>query len=180
MGWKGYNKARSEKVKGREYLEDMSSLSDLIEDYLRKLLMLSPRRYVDIQRGEVARKFDCVPSQINYVLNTRFTMERGYLVESRRGGRGYIRIYRADPVGKRSLKDLIDRLAGEGWDPRQAGAFLLRLREENILTWREAQILEVFLAEEHYTSCPDRRAVPELQRSLFLAVLQAALKGSDY
>lgn len=155
----------------------MSSLSDFIEEYLRKLLLLSPRRYVDIRRGEVARKFDCVPSQINYVLNTRFTVERGYLVESRRGGQGYIRIYRADPVGKQSLTELIGRLTGGLWDPRQAGAFLFRLREENILTRRETRMLEALLAEEHYLSCRNRG---ELQRSLFLAALRAILKGSDW
>ena len=67
----------------------MANLSDYIEDYLKKLLSLSSRRYVDIQRGELAQKFDCVPSQINYVLSTRFSLERGYVVESRRGERIY-------------------------------------------------------------------------------------------
>lgn len=156
----------------------MANLSDFIEDYLRKLLLLSPRRYVDIQRGEVARKFNCVPSQVNYVLSTRFTVERGYLVESRRGGGGYIRIYRADPVGRRSLEELTGRLAAGSWDPRQAAAFLGRLCEENIISRREARLLETLLAEEPYSPCRDQSAVPAVQRNLFLAALQALLKGS--
>ena len=70
----------------------MRNISDIIENYLKKVLELSDTEIIEIKRGEMADKFQCVPSQINYVINTRFTIERGYLVESKRGGGGYIRI----------------------------------------------------------------------------------------
>ena len=64
----------------------MSSLSDLIEQYLRE--QLARAESIEIQRRQLARMFRCVPSQINYVLETRFTIHHGYLVHSRRGGGG--------------------------------------------------------------------------------------------
>ena len=64
--------------------------SDLIEAYLKKILEDSET--IEIRRAEMANLFNCVPSQINYVINTRFTIQRGYTVESKRGGGGYIRI----------------------------------------------------------------------------------------
>lgn len=68
----------------------MRNLSDFIEQYLRD--KLSEQEQIELQRRELAKMFRCVPSQINYVLETRFTFDRGYLVESKRGGGGYIRI----------------------------------------------------------------------------------------
>ena len=64
----------------------MSNLADGMEEYLKKLLTLSPSGYIDLKRKELAGKFNCVPSQVNYVLETRFTLEKGYMVESKRGG----------------------------------------------------------------------------------------------
>lgn len=63
----------------------MRNISDIIEKYLKQVLELSERDLVEIKRSEIADKFQCVPSQINYVINTRFTIERGYIVESKRG-----------------------------------------------------------------------------------------------
>ena len=70
----------------------MRNISDIIESYLKQIFEMSQQDILEIKRSEVADKFQCVPSQINYVINTRFTIERGYLVESKRGGGGYIRI----------------------------------------------------------------------------------------
>ena len=70
----------------------MRNISDIIESYLKQVLEMSEKEIVEIKRNEIADKFQCVPSQINYVINTRFTIEKGYVVESKRGGGGYIRI----------------------------------------------------------------------------------------
>ncbi len=83
----------------------MRNISDIIEGYLKQVLELGGEGHIEIKRSEIADKFQCVPSQINYVINTRFTAERGYLVESKRGGGGYIRILR---VRANSQIDLID------------------------------------------------------------------------
>lgn len=66
------------------------NVSDLIENYIKQLLQDDTQ--LDIQRSEIAEHFHCVPSQINYVIKTRFTISKGYRVESKRGGGGYIRI----------------------------------------------------------------------------------------
>ena len=65
-------------------------LSDIIEEYIKSIF--EDGEYVELQRNELANKFNCVPSQINYVISTRFVPELGFYVESRRGGGGYIRI----------------------------------------------------------------------------------------
>lgn len=154
----------------------MTNLSDFIEDYLKKLLALSLRRYVDVQRGTLARKFDCVPSQINYVLKSRFPLERGYLVESRRGGRGYIRIYRVDPAKARTVQDILDNLMESNFGPEGALHFLKRLREENTITWREFSLLESLLGDEHYNACRETAVVRAIQSKLLCAALKALLK----
>ncbi|WP_057894781.1 CtsR family transcriptional regulator [Lacticaseibacillus brantae] len=66
------------------------SMADIIELYIEELLADSPQ--VKIRRAEIAQQFNCAPSQINYVIQTRFKPERGYIVESKRGGGGYIQI----------------------------------------------------------------------------------------
>ena len=67
-------------------------ISDLIAQFLQESLNEAADGVLEVQRSDLAQRFNCVPSQINYVMTTRFSPERGYLVESRRGGGGYIRI----------------------------------------------------------------------------------------
>lgn len=157
----------------------MANLSDYIEEHLKKLLALSSRNYVDIQRRELARKFTCVPSQINYVLDSRFNLESGYLVESKRGGGGYIRIYRVDPNKRRFWKEAMEKIADGGFNPARVTRLIKRCYEERLLTRREAQMLEVLLADDHYAgllSEPDQ--LRALQQKLFIAALEAILKES--
>lgn len=73
---------------------EFRSLVAAIESYLKQLLRESPEGWIEVRRKEIAERFDCVPSQVTYVLNTRFNPKHGYLVESRRGGSGYIRIWK--------------------------------------------------------------------------------------
>ncbi|MDR2465729.1 MAG: CtsR family transcriptional regulator, partial [Streptococcaceae bacterium] len=68
----------------------MANNSDKIEEYIKRLF--KDEDAIEIQRRDMAHLFDVVPSQINYVINTRFTRPKGYTVESKRGGGGYIRI----------------------------------------------------------------------------------------
>ena len=157
----------------------MANLSDYIEEHLKKLLALSPRNYVEIQRHELARKFTCVPSQINYVLGSRFTLESGYLVESRRGGGGYIRIYRVDPNKRRYWQDVLEKTAGGEFNPARAARLIKRCCEERALTLREAQMIEALLKDEHYSGIvPEPGQLRALQQKLFIAALEAILKGS--
>jgi transcriptional regulator of stress and heat shock response len=156
----------------------MPNLTDYIEDYLKKLLALSSSQYIEIKRRELAGKFSCVPSQINYVLERRFPLERGYLVQSRRGGGGCIRIYRVDTLHAGSWRDLIGSLDRENFDPNRARQLLKRMIEDKIVSRREAAILDRLLQEEHYTgSGLNSERVRLLQRELFVRALQELLKN---
>ncbi len=157
----------------------MVTLSDAIEDYIKKLLSLSSRLYVDIRRRELAQKFSCAPSQINYVLERRFSMERGYLIESKRGGRGYIRIYRINPRQKQAWKALIDYLSGDEFEPDKALQFIKRSFEEKIISRREGRMLQALLNDDLYTVQVSSEAkVRSLQKKILKAAVEEILKSS--
>ena len=155
----------------------MASLTDHIENYLIKLLAISTHSYVEIQRAELARKFACVPSQVNYVLSSRFSLARGYLVESRRGGGGYIRIYRILNPQARGWAETLSRLEENSFDPVQARHFLKRICEEKALSHREAQMIKALLQDKHYRGL-EREDKINLQVRLFRAALEAVLRNS--
>lgn len=119
----------------------MRNISDIIEGYLKQVLELGGEGHIEIKRSEIADKFQCVPSQINYVINTRFTAERGYLVESKRGGGGYIRILR---VRANSQIDLIDDVLLQiegGASQTVAEGVVYRLIDEQVISKREAKLM---------------------------------------
>ena len=119
----------------------MRNISDIIEGYLKQVLELGGEGHIEIKRSEIADKFQCVPSQINYVINTRFTAERGYLVESKRGGGGYIRILR---VRANSQIDLIDDVLRQiecGASQTMAEDLVFRLIDEQVISKREAKLM---------------------------------------
>ena len=93
-------------------------ISDLIACFIQDALDETDGDVVELQRGDLAQRFNCVPSQINYVMSTRFSPEHGYIVESRRGGNGYIRITRVRTDRKTLLMQVInsigDNLADSG------------------------------------------------------------------
>jgi len=119
----------------------MSNISDVIEEYLKKVLKARGQDVIEIKRSEIADRFKCVPSQINYVIKTRFTMEKGYVVESKRGGGGYIRIMRVKHQEKADLIDEIINMITPSVTQRAAEDVLERLLEEKIITAREAKIM---------------------------------------
>lgn len=119
----------------------MRNISDIIEGYLKAIIEEEQNGTIEIKRNEVAEKFQCVPSQINYVINTRFTAERGYAVESKRGGGGYIRIFR---VRANTRKDLIEHILSglhEGVSHTMAVDVVYRLLEEAVITERESKLI---------------------------------------
>jgi transcriptional regulator CtsR len=115
----------------------MATLSDAIEQYLLRRLAEAGGS-IEIQRADLAERFGCVPSQVTYVLMTRFTPERGFLVEARRGGGGYIRITRLDLNRAHAWTLLADL---ELVDQSQAEDIVVRFRQEGFLTGREAEIV---------------------------------------
>lgn len=119
----------------------MRNISDIIEEYLKKALNISGEDIVEIKRSEIAERFQCVPSQINYVINTRFTIEKGYIVESKRGGGGYIRIIKVQPEDEAQLVDEMLSYVRSRVTQQTAEALILRLLEEEVITKREAKIM---------------------------------------
>ncbi|MCH6269669.1 MULTISPECIES: CtsR family transcriptional regulator [Neobacillus] len=119
----------------------MRNISDIIEKYLKQVLDMSEEDIVEIKRSEVADKFQCVPSQINYVINTRFTIERGYVVESKRGGGGYIRIIKVQSHDSAQLIDHLLSLIHSRCSQASAEDVIGRLIQEEIITKREAKIM---------------------------------------
>ena len=87
-------------------------ISDLIASFLQDSLATAENGVLEVQRSDLAQRFNCVPSQINYVMSTRFSPERGYIVESRRGGNGYIRITRVRVDRETLLMHVINSLGG--------------------------------------------------------------------
>lgn len=115
------------------------NMSDIIEAYLKKVLGQDER--VEIRRSEMANRFNCVPSQINYVINTRFTVQQGYLVESKRGGGGYIRIIKVKLIDEVEMLDMMIDIIGNKITQKNACSIIERLFETEMLTKREANII---------------------------------------
>ncbi|PYI50173.1 CtsR family transcriptional regulator [Paenibacillus flagellatus] len=126
----------------------MRNVSDIIEQYLKNILQQSPDGVVELQRSELAEKFQCVPSQINYVISTRFTLEKGYLVESKRGGGGYIRIQRVELPSKEAIHVHIFRTVGMELDQASAEGIIYQLEEGRFITAREANLLRAAVARD--------------------------------
>lgn len=119
----------------------MRNISDVIEAHLKKIIKNNKHKTAEIKRSEIADQFACVPSQINYVINTRFTPEKGYHVESKRGGGGYIRIQRMAVNSKNSLIDELIDLVRPVVDQRVAVAVIERLYEQEYISVREANLI---------------------------------------
>lgn len=119
----------------------MSNISNIIEQYLKKILHAQGQNVIEIKRSEIADRFQCVPSQINYVINTRFTAEKGYIVESKRGGGGYIRIIRIQHEDQVDVINEAIQMIGSKVTQQVAAGILERLTEEEIITVREAKIM---------------------------------------
>lgn len=119
----------------------MRNISDIIEQHLKEILQTKGKNVIEIKRSEIAALFQCVPSQINYVINTRFTIEKGYIVESKRGGGGYIRIIRVIHQDKSELIDEIIGMINPAVTQHASIDVLGRLLEEEIITEREAKIM---------------------------------------
>lgn len=119
----------------------MKNISDIIENYLKQVLEISSADLVEIKRSEIADKFQCVPSQINYVINTRFTIERGYIVESKRGGGGYIRIMKVQSDDHAHLIEQLLSLFSNRLSQSSAEDIIYRLVDEDVISNREAKIM---------------------------------------
>ena len=125
------------------------NMSDMIEEYLKKAISENGR--VEIRRSELANLFDCVPSQINYVINTRFTIQHGYAVESKRGGGGYIRIIKMQVKNNAEMLERMSRLIGDQISEKEAEIMIQTLYENEFMTRREAQIMLAAIDQSNFS-----------------------------
>ena len=115
-------------------------LSDSIEQFIKELLNQESTE-VELKRNELAEYFGCAPSQINYVLATRFSPDHGYLTESRRGGGGYIRIVRVVESGSQRLMYLVNDRIGDSLSEDECLRLISQLKEQMIVTADEASLM---------------------------------------
>jgi transcriptional regulator CtsR len=163
-------KSKKVKVKPVKGGRRLRNISDIIEEYLKATIKNSGDDPLEIKRSEIAKKFQCVPSQINYVIQTRFTLEKGYQVESKRGGGGYIRIMKVSPHDHLELLDQLIRIIGENIDQQTAENVILRLYEEKAITRREANIMISVMDRTLYNSNVNHR--DEVRANILIAMLQ--------
>lgn len=124
------------------------NMSDLIESYLKNVLFSN--EIVEIRRSEIADQFNCVPSQINYVINTRFTIQQGYVVESKRGGGGYIRIMKVNLVDEMDILNTLGDLIPPQLSVREANHLLQNLYENELISKREAQMMALMMEKDTF------------------------------
>ena len=111
----------------------MKNMADAIESFIVGQLLAASQNTVLVQRNELADRLSCAPSQISYVLSTRFTPEKGYLVESRRGSGGFIRIVRILPVEEQEEEPEVEEI-------------LRYCHKNHMLTAREYTLLQYFMS----------------------------------
>ena len=122
------------------------SISDVIEAYLKEIF--GDDTQIEIRRSEIADHFNVVPSQINYVIKTRFTIQNGYLVQSKRGGGGYIRIERVNLLGDVDVLDSLVQAIGDSIRERDAFAIIQTLYNEKVISQREGDLMLVALSKQ--------------------------------
>jgi len=160
----------------------MANLTDMIEEFIKECFKDLPGDILEIQRNAIANQFQCAPSQINYVLTTRFNMERGYFVESRRGGGGYIRIKKLKIREDEFLSDIIEYI-GDSISNREARDIIERLWEEKIITSREASIINAAINRHNLSiKLPERDMLRARILKAMISVImdfEARKKGGD-
>lgn len=124
----------------------MANISDIIEQFILK--SLGDDESVDISRNELANFFSCAPSQINYVLETRFTLDKGFVKESKRGGGGYIKISKINVEDDNYMNNLILESVGDELSYKRLTQILFKLRNEKIISKRESEIISSSLSEQ--------------------------------
>ena len=152
-------------------------LSDTIEQFIKEM-MTQEEPEVELRRNELAEYFSCAPSQINYVLATRFTPDNGYVIESRRGGGGYIRIVRVVRSSGERLQWMIRERIGTAITGTEAQRLIGQLAQEQIITRDEADIMRAAVSDQTY-AIPVPEAVKDALRARALKAMLTTLAGKN-
>lgn len=150
----------------------MARLTNSIAEFLMEMLD-EEGGMLEIQRNNIAEKFSCAPSQINYVLTTRFTPYKGYYVESRRGGGGFIRIVRVEITDSDKLKYILEDEIGNSITKDKADAIINELLANEIITQREGEIIRVGISDRAISA--DQNLKNSIRASILKNILLVVL-----
>ena len=145
-------------------------LSDSIEQFI-KTMLAQDEQEVELKRNELAEYFGCAPSQINYVLATRFTPDHGYIIESRRGGGGYIRIFRMQQDSREQILYMLNERIGDSIDALSASHLISQLQEREFISSKEAALMNAAISS-HALSLP---LSAEMKNALRAKILKSML-----
>ncbi len=115
------------------------TISDIIEEFI--MSSLDEDSFIELSRNDLAKFFSCVPSQINYVLNTRFTLNRGFLVESQRGGGGYVKVLRVQDNNSNFLNNALN-ICSRPITQVQGNQLLEQMKHRKLINDRELSLLK--------------------------------------
>lgn len=142
-------------------------MSDIIEDFIKDLLK-DEDEFVEIQRNELAEQFNCVPSQINYVIQTRFKPSQGYYVESKRGGGGHIRIKKINITKSNYLMHIITNMDSK-ITANEVDIYISNFLSYEIINEIEAKLLKVATSDN--VLCVPQNIKDELRANIFKNML---------
>lgn len=149
----------------------MAKMSDLIEIFIKELFEDNAGDIVEIQRNELASYFKCAPSQINYVLTTRFSLDKGYLIESQRGGGGFIKIVHIKTDRKDAFANVMQEI-GDGITKLRADQMIEFLENQELITQREGKIMKAAISDRSIMAPVNLRN--EMRASILKGMLLAA------
>lgn len=135
-------------------------ISDMIEEFIKDMFS-EDEEAIEIQRNDLAEHFNCVPSQINYVIATRFNPSQGYYVESRRGGGGHIKIKKINITKSNYLMHAINSI-GNKITSQEVDIFISNFLSQDIISETEAKLLKVATSDNVLT-------IPQTDRDLIRA-----------
>lgn len=141
-------------------------MSDMIEEFIKQLF--DDEDYIEIQRNDLAEHFNCVPSQINYVIATRFKPSQGYYVESKRGGGGHISIRKINTTKSNYLMHIISSV-GDKITSQEVDIFISNFLSYEVVTEKEAKLLKVATSDNVLTVPQDIK--DELRAKIFKNML---------
>ena len=148
----------------------MAKLSNSIEEFLNELIYESGGA-LEIQRSKISDQFNCAPSQINYVLTTRFTPFKGYYVESRRGGGGYIRIVKVKLEDDEDKLDTFLSFIGDSITKNNSDDVLKELVRLDKVTKREMELMKVSLSDRSLCKSENRNEIrADLLKNMLLVI----------
>jgi transcriptional regulator CtsR len=147
----------------------MARLSDIIESFIKEMIN-DMDGSIEIQRNELANRFNCVPSQINYVISTRFSTDKGYYVESRRGGGGYISIKRLNTSSTGEYLMHIITSIGDKLSQHACEVFIQNFIDYDIVSEQEAGLMKAAISDKALVS-----VTPEIRDETRAAILKNML-----